>query len=174
MIIKKNKGFKTTQMIEDDIRYSFHKILSQNHPIYSITISNTLIKSSEELRFSLTNKLFNRIHKDSLTNKLFNRIDKDYKNSYEVINYLFVIEYPEKISRGNFLPDKCDVHAHIVMGTNIQPQHIEYYMQTTFPNSSIFTKKIDDRNDKENLVNYLIKQKALLTDDNYNYKININ
>ena len=64
MIIKKNKGFKTTQMIEDDIRYGFHKILSQNHPIYSITISNTHIKSSEELRFSLTNKIFNRIHKD--------------------------------------------------------------------------------------------------------------
>ncbi len=141
--------------------YGFQKILSQNHPIYSITISNTQIKTSEELRFNLTNKLFNRLH-------------KDYKNTYEVINYLFVIEYPEKVSRGNLLPDNCEVHSHIVVATTLLPQQIEYYIQTTFKNPGIHVERIDNRTDKENFVNYLIKQEHLLTDDNYNYKININ
>jgi len=161
MLLKKKKGFKTTQTIKDDIIYSFNKILSQNHPIYFITISDTDMKSSEELRFTLTNKIFNKIH-------------KDYKNSFEVINYLYVIEYPEKVSRGNMLIDNCEVHTHIVIETTLLPQQIRYYIETTFAKPNIDEKRIDNRPDKSNLVNYLIKQERLLTDDNYNYKISYN
>ena len=56
------KANETTQMILDDIRYSFRKIMSQNLPILSITITDTNCKTTEELKFCLTNKLFNRIH----------------------------------------------------------------------------------------------------------------
>ena len=61
MILKKKSCPKTAQMIADDIRYSFQKLTSQNNPILSITINNTDCKTAEELRFSLTNRLFNKI-----------------------------------------------------------------------------------------------------------------
>ena len=77
-LIKKKNTPKSTQTIIDDIKYSFCKITSQNTPIYAITITNTDCKTTEELRFYLTNKLFNKIH-------------KDYKQSLEVLNYSFVI-----------------------------------------------------------------------------------
>ena len=60
-LIKKNNKSKTTQEIVDDIKYSINKITSQNTPILSITITNTSCRTKEELRFHLTNKLFNKI-----------------------------------------------------------------------------------------------------------------
>ncbi len=158
VLLKKKNTPKTTQMIVDDIVYSFHKITSQNNPIYSITINDTGCKSTEELRFVLTNKFFNRIF-------------KDYKNSFEKLNYLFVIEYPTKVSMGNQIPDSCEVHTHIVLETTITPQHLEYYIKTTFRTPNIYIEDITKRNDKNNFANYLIKQKDLFTIDNYNYKI---
>lgn len=147
-------------MIVDDIRYGFDKIVSQNHSIFSITITDTDCKTTEELKFYLTNKLFNRIHKEN-------------KHSHEALNYLFVIEYPTKVSIGNQIPDNCEVHTHIVLGTTLLPQQIEYYIQTTFRNPNVYIEDITKRNDKENYINYLIKQKVYLTDSNYNYKIMI-
>jgi hypothetical protein len=158
VLLKKKNTPKTTQMIEDDIRYSFHKITSQNNPIYSITINDTGCKTTEELRFVLTNKLFNRIF-------------KDYNKSFEKLNYLFVIEYSTKVSMGNQIPDSCEVHTHIVVESTISPQHLENYIQTTFIKPNIYIEDITKRNDKNNYVNYLIKQKELFTIDNYNYKI---
>lgn len=58
---------------------------SQNNPILSITINDTDCKTKEDLRFHLTNKFFNEIH-------------KDYNKTFEILNYLFVIEYPTKVS----------------------------------------------------------------------------
>ncbi|UUW11347.1 hypothetical protein NLG42_11185 [Flavobacterium plurextorum] len=159
-LIRKKNTPKSTQTIIDDIKYSFYKITSQNTPIYAITITNTDCKTTEELRFYLTNKLFNKIH-------------KDYKQSLEVLNYSFVIEYPTKVSMGNQLPDNCEVHTHIILGTTISKENIEYYIQTTFRNPDIFIEDITKRDDKMNYANYLIKQKHLLTDDNYNYKIKL-
>lgn len=158
MLLKKKNNPKTAKMIADDIRYSFNKLTSQNNPILSITISNTNCKTAKELRFNLTNKLFNRIH-------------KDYKQTPEKINYLFVIEYPTKISIGNLIPETCIPHTHIILETTIPETTIEYYIQTTFRNCDIYIENITKRNDKMNYVNYLIKQKNILTNDNYNYKI---
>lgn len=160
MILKKNKAPKTTQMIFDDIVYGFHKIISQNNPIYSITINNTGCKTTQELRYYLTNKLFNQIH-------------KNYKNSFEKLNYLFVIEYPTKVSMGNQIPDTCEVHTHIILETTLSPQHIQFYIEATFRNPYIYIEDITKRNDKNDFIGYLTKQRNLLTTDNYNYKITI-
>ncbi len=146
-------------MIADDIRYSFQKLTSQNNPILSITISNTDYKTAEELRFNLTNRLFNKIH-------------KDYKQTPEIINYLFVIEYPTKVSMGNLIPESCIPHTHIILETTLPENLIEYYIQSTFRNVNIYIENITKRDDKINYVNYLIKQINILTNDNYNYKIN--
>lgn len=144
----------------DDIRYGFHKIISQNHSILAITITDTGCKTTEEPKFCLTNKLFNRIH-------------KEYKHSFEALNYLFVIEYPTKVSMGNQIPDNCEVHTHIVLGTTLTDKQIEYYIQTTFTKPDIYIEDITNRNDKENYVNYIIKQKEYLTDKSYNYKVRL-
>jgi hypothetical protein len=157
-VLKKKNTSKTTEMIVDDIRYSFHKLTQQNNSILSITISNTGCKTKEELRFFLTNKFFNRIH-------------KEYNNTLEIINYLFIIEYPTKVSMGNQIPENCDVHTHIILDTTLTSKQIEYYIQTIFKNPDIYIENITKRNDKLNYVEYLTKQKNLLTSDSYNYKI---
>ena len=162
MILKKKNSPKTTQMIEDDIRYSFRKITSQNNPILSITINNTNCNTAKELRFNLTNRLFNKIY-------------KDYKQSFEVVNYLFVIEYPTIVSMGNLIPKSCKPHSHIILETTLSIEIVNTYIQNIFEinKSDIYIEDITKRNDKNNYVNYLIKQKNLLTTDNYNYKITI-
>lgn len=157
-MIKTKTRFKSIQLIEDDIRYGFNKIIAQNQNIYHLTISKTKIYSPETLRFILTNKLFNSIH-------------KFYKNSFVKLDYLFVIEYPEKVSIGNYIPNNCEVHSHIVISTTLLPAQIEFYIQQSFRTPDIHFEKINSRNDKYNLVNYFLKQKKLFTDDNYNYKI---
>lgn len=161
MLLKKNKGYKTTLKIINDISYAFNTILSQNQPIYFLTVSNTKIKTNKEMRFILTNKIFNKLHKDP-------------ENTFEVINYLYIIEYPEKVSRGNLIPDNCEVHTHIVLGTTISTQQIEYLINKNFTKPDIDIKRIDNRDDKTYLKNYLSKQENLLNDDNYNYKIKLN
>lgn len=160
MLLKKKNTPKTAKMIADDIRYSFNKLTSKNNPILSITISNTNCKTAQELRFNLTNRLFNKVH-------------KDYKQTPEIINYLFVIEYPTKVSMGNLIPETCIPHTHIILETTIPEITIEYYIQTTFRNCDIYIENITKRDDKNNYPNYLIKQINLLTDANYNYKITI-
>jgi hypothetical protein len=160
MLLKKKNNPKTTQMIANDIRYSFQKLTSQNNPILSITINNTDCKTAEELRFNLTNRLFNKIH-------------KDYKQTPEIINYLFVIEYPTKVSMGNLIPESCKPHTHIILETTLPKDIIEYYIQSTFRNVDVYIENISKRDDKLNYANYLTKQINILTDDNYNYKINI-
>jgi hypothetical protein len=162
MLLKKKNTPKSTKMIVDDIRYSFNKIMSQNTPILSITISDTHCKSQEELRFCLTNKFFNKIY-------------NDHKLNNTEINYLFIIEYPEKLSRGNMVPDNLNVHTHIVLGTTISERIIKKYINDVFANSDSYVEDITKRNDRFNYVNYLTKQSHnnYLTNDSYNYKIKI-
>jgi hypothetical protein len=161
MILKKNNSPKTTQMIEQDIRCSFRKIITLNNPILSITLNNTDCRTAKELRFNLTNRLFNKIH-------------KDYKQSFEVLNYLYVIEYPTIVSMGDFTPNSCKPHTHIILETTLPIEVIKEYIITIFKikgKKDIYIEDITKRNDKSNYVNYLIKQKDLFTIDNYNYKI---
>jgi hypothetical protein len=163
MLLKKKNNLKTTQMIADDIRYSFNKLTSQNNPILSITINNTNCKTAKELRFNLTNRFFNKIY-------------KDYIQSFEVLNYLFVIEYPTIVSMGNYIPNSCNPHTHIILETTLQIEVIRNYIKTIFDikrKKDIYIENITKRDDKLNYANYLTKQIDILTDDNYNYKINI-
>jgi hypothetical protein len=162
MLLKKKNTPKSTKMIIDDIRYSFNKIMSQNTPILAITITHTHCKSQEELRFWLTNKFFNKIYKDNKQNLI-------------KVNYLFIIEYPEKLSRGNMIPDNLNVHTHIVLGTTLSESIIKKYINEVFVNSDGYVIDISKRDDRFNYVNYLTKQSPnnYLTNDSYNYKIEI-
>ncbi len=168
MLVKKKNTNKTTKMIVDDMNYSFTKIIAQNDPILAITITNTGCRSQEELRFQLTNKFFNRLH-------------KDYKETLNTLNYLFVIEYPEKLSQGNMIPDNLNVHTHIVLGTTLSKSIIIDYIKNTFKklidfDKDIYIEDITNRNDKHNYINYLTKQSMInnyFTNDSYNYKINL-
>jgi hypothetical protein len=166
MLIKKKTGHKSTEMIEADIRYGFSKIMSQSQPIYSITINNKLFKTTKELRFTLTNLFFNRIR-------------KYYKFEDDILNYFFVIEYPEVLSRGNFMIDDINVHCHILLASRLSEETLKFYIEMIFDNKSILEKEwykiepIHNREDKNLLIDYLVKQAHLFTDDNYNYKINI-
>lgn len=160
MTIKKKNEPKSIEKIVDDITYSFAKLTSQNSPILSITINDTGCKSKEELRFQLTNKFFNKIN-------------RDYKQTPEILNYLFVIEYPTKVSMGNLIPDNCIPHAHIILETTIDEKTIEFYIHDSFKTPDIYVENITKRSDKNNYLNYLLKQKNLFDIDSYNYKIKL-
>ena len=162
MIITKKRGVKTPEMIKNDIVYGFNKLIDKRAPIYHITLTNLNITNPAELRFQLTNKLFNRI-------------SKFYKKSIFSLNYLFVIEYPEKVSRGNMMVDNCEVHTHIVLETDLPIENIRFFIEMAFSSTNknwVQIERIDKRNDKFNFSNYLTKQIKLFTDDNYNFKIN--
>jgi hypothetical protein len=165
MTIHKKKGDKTLQMIVDDIEYGFNKIMSQKRPIYLLTISNTTYTDLKQLQFKIRT--------------FFNFIRKEYRYSFEETNYLSLLEYPEKVVRGNMIPDNCNLHAHIILGTDLKPENIEYYSNIIFNNpDTIYNtnkwydlRKVSDREDKLQLINYLLKQKNVFTDSSYDYKI---
>lgn len=172
-LIKKTTDYTQTKDIERDLRFAFNKLIHQDKfPVnynrtLSITITHTNSKHLKDLRYTLTNLFFNKIH-------------RDYKKTLEHINYLFVIEYSEVVSKGQFVPNKCDIHTHIVVNTSIPKDTIEYYANNVFPSVSsnilekpVLVEDITTRNDKYNYIDYLLKQKNIFTTDNYNYKIQL-
>lgn len=168
-LIKKNTDYTQTEDIERDLRFAFNKLIKQNNfpsnynRTLSMTITHTKAKHLLDLRYTLTNLLFNKIH-------------KDYKNTLDHINYLYVIEYSEVVSKGLFVPNRCDIHTHIVVNTSIPKETIEYYAHNIVRTENtledvIRVEDITKRTDKYNYINYLLKQKHIFTTDNYNYKI---
>jgi hypothetical protein len=170
-LIKKTTHYTETKDIERDLRFAFNRLINQNNfpcnynRTLSMTITHTNSKHLLDLRYTLTNLLFNKIH-------------KDYKNTLDHINYLYVIEYSEVVSKGLFVPNKCDIHTHIVVNTSIPKETIEYYSNNVFQTEAhkpleelVKIEDITKRSDKYNYINYLLKQKHLFTTDNYNYKI---
>ena len=169
-LFKKHRGYKATDFVINDIKDAVSYLVSQRFPtnvtnsLYSITITNTGCKHEKDLNHLITNKLFNAIK-------------NDYKASEEHTNYVFVIEYPEVISRGNYLPTNCNVHSHIVLNTSLNLKVVNSYLKNAFPkikNIDIAIEDITNRNDKEQYKNYLVKQgisNRILSDSSYNYKI---
>jgi hypothetical protein len=165
-LIKKTTKERTSQEVIKDMIYAFDVLLSQvdklkNNKMLAITITHTIAKHESDLRHLLTNKLFNTIY-------------QDYKNTNEHINYLFVIEYPEVVSKGHYLPTDCGIHTHIVLNTSIHSENIKFYINQSLK-GDVYIEDITKRDDRNNYINYMIKQgkKNLLTNDNYNYKITL-
>jgi hypothetical protein len=157
-LIKKN-GYKTLDEIKIDLQKTFSHIISNEGDFYFVTITKNQSPHARDLNFQITNGLFNRIW-------------KDYKHSREFTNYLFVIEYPEAISKIDKPIDKlnqCNVHSHILINTTLSKTTLNYYLNTTFKQADIKKELINKRIDKTELINYFIKQ-IFLEDDCYNYK----
>lgn len=167
----KRREYKTTDIAVNEIRIAGEYILNQkgfeipNNSIFTITLTDTGCKHERDLNHALTNRLFNNIK-------------NHYKGTKEHINYLFVIEYPEVISKGNFLPTNCEVHAHIIVNTSLSKSIIEHHIVNTFSSSvNVKVEDITNRDDKDRTIGYLVKQgykNYTLSDSSYNYKININ
>ena len=99
-------------------------------------------KHSKDLNFKLTNKIFNSLHKQFYNEKL---------------NYLFVIEYNEILSRGNYLIDDLDevrVHSHIVIDTTIPLSILQKKFEDVLgKHSDIYFDDITNRNNKKIYIN---------------------
>ena len=73
--------------------------------------------------------------------------------------------------------DEVNVHSHIILATRLSEETLKYYIETIFDDDEVLEKdwyKIDSihkREDRNSIINYLLKQLPLFTDDNYNYKI---
>ena len=112
-----------------------------------------------------------------ITNKLFNSIHKDYKNSFEHLDYLFVIEYGGIISKRNVFNTEIKdlgIHCHCLVNTTLPTNVLEHYINTCFkkiPNYKI--DNISKSNTKEDLLKYFLKQSksGFLNRESYNYKI---
>lgn len=145
-----------------DILKAFNLLLTKKE-LYHITLTDLTVNHVQELNHILTNKFFNTIH-------------KDYKESFEFINYLFIIEYGGVISKPSIsIINDLGIHAHLLVNTSLPKGYVEFYINTCF--NKIPNYRIDDiskNNNKEGLMNYLLKQHTysnLLTKDSYNYKI---
>ena len=172
MITKKKKGEITdTFKVVDDIRYGFECLISQTQKkdtkssIIKFDINYTNSRHTKDLNFKLK-KIFNSLHKQFY---------------YEKLNYLFVIENNEILSRGNYLIDNLDevrVHSHIVIDTTIPYSILEKKIVNVLGNQTdIYSEDITKRSDKELYINYLVKQNKennYLTYKSYNFKIDIN
>ena len=167
--LMKKSGDKTLEDIYLELSKVYSQMLTNGGRFYFITITDTNSPHPKDLNFTLTNKLFNSIW-------------NDYKKSYEVVNYLFVIEYPGAITKTykNYkaaqieleLLEDCKVHTHIVMNTTLTEEVIESYIYSTFKSPNIKTIEITTNPKRENLINYFKKQE-FLSDDSYNYKITL-
>jgi hypothetical protein len=165
----KKSGDKTLEEIYLDLSKTYSKMLTNSGRFYFITITDTNSPHPKDLNFTLTNKLFNTIW-------------KDYQKSLEIVNYLFVIEYPGAITKTykNYkaaqieleLLQECEVHCHIVMNTTLSEEVIESYIYSTFNEPNIKTIEITNNPKRENLINYFKKQQ-FLCDDSYNYKFTL-
>jgi hypothetical protein len=133
-----------------------------NGRLYHIVLKETGTNNAKFLNFQLTNKLFRPIH-------------KKLKDTPYYLNYLFVLEYPKKVStlqRGIW---STDLHAHIAINTNIP----EDALRTIFIESfniyfDFYMSDETERNDKESFSSYLTKQAQnnyFLTHEHYNYNI---
>ena len=170
MITKKKKGGITdTFKVVDDIRYGFECLISQTQKkdtkssIIKFDINYTNSKHTKDLNFKL-NKIFNSLHKQFY---------------YEKLNYLFVIEYNEILSRGNYLIDDLDevrIHTHIVIDTTITLTILEKKFKDVLgKQSDIYCENITKRKDKSNYINYLVKQNKVnkyMYYNSYNFKVN--
>ena len=155
-MIKKNNT--STLTISADISKAFFLLLKQKN-LHHITISDVKVKHIKELNHILTNRLFNSLH-------------KKYRN--ETLNYLFVIEYGSAVSKSNVEVKYLDEHAHIVLSSSLHPNLIKNQIDFAFNKQcNCLFQNLSERNDKENLVGYLLKQKQLLQKENYNYKISL-
>lgn len=170
-LFKKKRGYKTKEIVITDIEIAYDYLINQkcfftdSNKILSITLTDTGCKHEKELNHVITNRLFNSIK-------------NDYKNSIEHTNFLFVVEYPELITQGNYLPSSCVVHTHIVLNTSLTETTIENYIRKALSkNVNCFIEDITNRNDKHKYLGYLLKQGSknyILSDSSYNYKISIN
>jgi hypothetical protein len=165
-LIKKISKTRSSDEVIQDMKYAYSLLLQQHrnndqNRLLSITITHTIAKHEKDLRHILTNGLFNTIH-------------KEYKNTIEYINYLFVIEYSKVISQGKHLVNNISIHTHMVVNTTLPTKTIEYYINNS-TKGDVYIEDISKREDKEQYINYITKQgrNKLLTDDHYNYKINM-
>ena len=170
MVIKKNRSNGILEGIdaENEVRYGFKCLISQiekndiKSEIIKIDLTFTNAKHREDMNFKLSNKVFNNL------NKIY---------WYEKLNYLFVVEYPEIVSKGNYMIDNLDhvrVHTHIIIETSIPFYILEKKIVDVFGKQcDIYSENITKRNDKENYINYLVKQNKYLNSKSYNFKIDV-
>lgn len=153
MKIKKNTNLFNIADIRNDLK-RVYPILIRNNKTYFITLQNLNCDNESTLRHTLT--------------KLIKIIYKRYTNN--ILNYLFVIEYPEVISKGLYLPTNSDVHSHIVINTTLPINIFENALKANYPDLDYDGIDITYRNDKPDLIDYLIKQPTL-NKNSYNFKI---
>jgi hypothetical protein len=160
-MIKKTRNL-TGIDAENDLRYGFDFLIRQTESdIIKFDITNTNAKNIEDLNFKLTNKVFNSLRKQFYCEK---------------INYLFVIEYPEIISKGNYMIDhleKIEFHAHIIIDTSIPIYAVKNKLVDILGEKcDIYIENISPRDDKEKYIKYLVKQNKYFNYKSYNFKMN--
>jgi hypothetical protein len=172
-MINKDYKLKSKEEIDRDITTSFFDLIrdTETSSIIKIDLTKTNDKSIKDYNFRLR-KMFNSIRK---------------KHNDKKIDYLFVIEIPENISKTKYMiPNKNIIyHSHIVLNTNISIVELlkeikicfnelkssyVYKPNTKMNDPDLYLEEITTRPDRRDYYNYLIKQKTL-TNYSYNYKI---
>ena len=164
IVIKKNKKAKDFDELKGDVRRGYEALLTRckqiGHELYLITIERPRM-ADKEIGFNVTNRLMNNVRKS---------IDGE-------LNYLFMIEVGELISRGNFELEDLEFHVHIVVST-VNISTVKHRIDELFDDADVQVDRITDRDDKVQLVEYLLKQAnanpTLFQGGLYNFKVMTN
>ncbi|MGV7105156.1 hypothetical protein [Flavobacterium sp. U410] len=160
MILSKNNNYKEKNEIIYDILKHSNLLIKQSKNLYFITITSLDKKDLKSLNFDFKNKIFNTLRKSN-------------KNSYQ--NYIYVLEFTEKLSTGSRFFKNLHTHIHILYDSDIDIKKFKTTTKKVFKDCNIDLENITNRNDKFSISNYLIKQLncnySIFTNDNYNYKI---
>jgi hypothetical protein len=165
--LKKSNTYKSPEDIVNDLNKAFDLLFKENEKskarFYHIVIKGTDAKHDRDLTFVLTNKLFNRLNKETSTN-------------LEVLNYIFVVEYSKVHSLGLRVCDDLGMHSHIAISSTLPKELIQFYIQSAFPKvKDIWFDDVSKNQNIEGLRGYFLKQTRnnnLFTNGSYNYKIN--
>lgn len=171
-MIKKNYLIKDRISITNELINAYDTMLSnqrKNHSqLIKIDLTNTNSNEEKKYNFEL------RVMLDNLRKSII-------KNN-QSLNYIYVIELAEEISKGiNLTTNKIKYHSHLILETNLNTNEIINSIKSKFKtvksfsfvknqNADCYIEDITNRNDKENYINYLLKQRDI---NNYSYNFKI-
>ena len=100
---------------------------------------------------------------------------RSYRYNSNPIKFLFVVEYSGIISKGiSTTIDRRGEHIPLLISSPLTTQQLEGYFYSTYVGRvNGYFERIDNRNDKEQICNYLLKQEKYFDDNTFKTNIKI-
>lgn len=97
----------------------------------------------------------------------------EYNNN--PVKFLFVVEYSSFISSGTSTTiNRLGEHVHLLISSPLTTQQLEGCFYTTYNGKvNSYFERIDNRTDKEQICNYLLKQEKYFNDNTFRTNVKV-